>query len=259
MSILSRFQTIEDTDKHRAVHTLVGRATPDFDFFFMITLSVLMASLGLLVGSETIVIGSMLIAPLLYPILGIGLGLSMSDALLLRQSLWTVSKALLLSLVASALAALFFSATHGGGPFPLSSLTLAQTAPSLLLLLVGVVAGVAVAYALVKPKLSETLPGVAISVALIPPLAAAGIGITSLNLAVTLGSLATFFVNVLGIVGAAMTTFSLMNVYHLRQTADRVIAHEAERVAQETEKAKAAEGTSAVGTPAPSSQENTTP
>ncbi|HQU07909.1 MAG: hypothetical protein B7X04_02905 [Parcubacteria group bacterium 21-54-25] len=241
MSILSRFQTIEDSDKQRAVHTLVERATPDFDFFFMITLSVFMASFGLLLGSETIVIGSMLIAPLLYPVLGVALGLSMSDPPLLRQSLWTVVKALLIALSASALAALFFIATHSGRSIPLTPTIIAQTAPSLFWLLVGIVAGIAVTYALVRPKLSEALPGVAISVALIPPLAAAGIGIISLNLSVALGSLATFFVNVLGIVAAGMMTFSLMDVYRLRTTAERTLAHEAVRVAQETEKAKAVE------------------
>jgi len=241
MSILSRFETIEDKDKQRAVHTLITRATPDFDFFFMITLSVFMASFGFLINSETIIIGSMLIAPLLYPVLGIALGLSMSDPLLLRQSLWTVAKAIGIALGASIIASLFFSASHSGNVVPKTSIIAIQTAPSLLVLLVGIIAGLAVAYALVKPKLSETLPGIAISVALIPPLTVAGIGIASLNLAITLGSLATFFVNVLGIIAAGMATFSLMNVYHLRNTADRTIAHEAVRMAMEDKKVKVAE------------------
>ena len=242
MSILSRFQTIKDTDKRRAVHTLVERSTPDFDFFFMVTLAVLMASFGLLIGSVTIVIGSMLIAPLLYPVLGVALGLSMSDPLLLRQSLWTVTKALLIMVGAAALATLFFSATHGGSAMKETAITLTQAKPSLLLLLVGVIAGIAVAYALVKPKLSETLPGIAISVALIPPLAATGIGVAALNPTLAFGALAAFFVNVLGIVAAGMATFSLMDVYHLRETADRTLVHEAVRMAREDEKAKAVDG-----------------
>lgn len=253
MSLLSRFQTIKDVDKERAVQTLVQRATPDFDFFFMITLAVVMASFGLLIGSETIVIGSMLIAPLLYPVLGVGLGLSMSDPILLRQSLWTVTKALLISLVASVLATLFFTATHGG--VPITSIVVAQTAPSLLLLLVGITSGIAVVYALVKPKLSETLPGVAISVALIPPLAATGVGIASFSLTVALGSFATFLVNVLGIVAASMAMFSLMDVYHLRHTADNTIAHEAVRMTIENEKAKAVEEKVQAALPSTDSQE----
>ncbi len=240
MSILSRFQTIENIDKNHAVHTLVERATPDFDFFFMITLSIFMASFGLLIGSVPIVIGSMLIAPLLYPILGVALGLSMSDPLLLRQSVWTITKASIIAIGASAIAAIFFSATHTG-VMKETGIMMANTSPSLISLLVGVIAGIAVAYTLVKPKLSETLPGIAISVALIPPLAVAGIGFAWLDLSVALGALATFLINVLGIVAAGMATFSLMNVYHLRSTADRTIAHEAVRMEIENAKAEAAD------------------
>ncbi|HEC93781.1 MAG TPA: DUF389 domain-containing protein [Candidatus Kaiserbacteria bacterium] len=238
MSFLSRFQTIEHEDKQRAVHVLVQRATPDFDFFFMITLSVLMATFGLLAGSEAIIIGSMLIAPILYPVLGIALSLSMSDQALLRQSLWTVAKAIGISFVAATASALLFISVHGGTIHE-TPIIAARTSPSLLLLLVGVVAGVAVVYALVKPKLSETLPGVAISVALIPPLATAGIGFAGLNLAITLGAFATFFVNVFGIIGAGMITFSLMNVYSLRSVAHKTMEKEAVRVEEENKKAQA--------------------
>ncbi len=237
MSFLSRFQTIVYADKQRAVHLLVARATPDFDFFFMVTLSVLMATFGLLAGSEAIVIGSMLIAPILYPVLGIALSLSMSDQVLLRQSLWTVAKAIGVSFVSATTAALFFTSVHGGVIHE-TPIIAARTSPSLLLLLVGVVAGVAVVYALVKPKLSETLPGVAISVALIPPLATAGIGFAGLNLTMTLGAFATFFVNVFGIIGAGMITFSLMNVYNLRSVAHKTMEKEAVRVEEENEKAQ---------------------
>ncbi len=237
MSFLSRFQTIAHTDKQRAVHLLVQRATPDFDFFFMITLSVLMATFGLLAGSEAIIIGSMLIAPILYPVLGIALSLSMSDQVLLRQSLWTVAKAIVISFIAAAGAAIFFTSVHGK-PIHETAIIAARTSPSLLLLLVGVVAGVAVVYALVKPKLSETLPGVAISVALIPPLATAGIGIAWLNVAITFGAFATFFVNVFGIIGAGMITFSLMNVYNLRSVAHKTMEKEAVRVETENKKAQ---------------------
>ena len=114
----------------------------------------------------------MLIAPILYPVLGIALSFSMSDQVLLRQSLWTVAKAIGISFVAAAGAAIFFTSVHGK-PIHETAIIAARTSPSLLLLLVGIIAGVAVVYSLVKPKLSEILPGVAISVALIPPLAAA--------------------------------------------------------------------------------------
>ncbi len=238
MSFLSRFQTIAHIDKQRAVHILVERATPDFDFFLMITLAVFMATFGLLIGNEAIVIGSMLIAPLLYPVLGISLSLSMSDQILLRQSLWTIAKAIGISFASSILATLFFSAIYNGS-IRETPIIASQTSPSLILLLVGVISGIAVVYALVKPKLSETLPGVAISVAIIPPLATVGIGIVWMSIPIALGALSTFFVNVLGIIGAGMVTFSLMNVYNLRAIAHKTMENEAERIETENQKAEA--------------------
>lgn len=240
MSVLSRFETIEEEDKEKAVKFLVEHATPDFDFFFMIVLAVLMASFGLLAGSETIVIGSMLIAPLLYPILGISLGISMSDPLLVRHSLWTVIKASGFAVAASVTAALFFSVARNGMVAETPEIVL-RTTPSLLLLAVAVVSGFAVSYALVKPKLSETLPGVAVSVALIPPLAVVGIGIAWLNASIALGALMVLLLNVLGIVAASMMSFSLMNVYGEKRTAHKALAQEKRRIEDEKIEVKKAE------------------
>ncbi|MBI2005062.1 hypothetical protein HYS79_02810, partial [Patescibacteria group bacterium] len=106
MSLVSRFQTVGEEDKLRTVKTLVERATPDFDFFFMITLAVFMSSFGLLLGSETVVIGSMLIAPILYPMLGLSLGVSMANPALMRRSFVTILKVSGIAIVASAASAL---------------------------------------------------------------------------------------------------------------------------------------------------------
>lgn len=232
MSLLSRFRIIEEEDKNKAIKTLVERATPDFDFFFMVILSVLMASLGLLSGSETIVIGSMLIAPIMYPILGVSLGLSLSDLTLMRHSFGTLLKAAGLTVVAGAAAALFFSAGHAAVMTPE---ILLRTVPSLAILAIAIIAGLAMSYALARPKLSESLPGVAISVALIPPLAVAGIGIAWLNLDLLVGALGVFLLNLVGIIAAGMATFSLMDVHGERKMVQTTLKQEERRVEHETE------------------------
>lgn len=233
MSLLARFQTVDDSDKTRAVRTLIEDSTPDFDFFFLITLSVLMATFGLLAGSETVIIGSMLIAPILNPVLSLALGISMSDHQLIRRSLTTIAKAALVAVFAGLLATMFF--TIGSDEVLLNSSVAARTSPSLLFLAVGVISGLAVTYALVRPGLSETLPGVAISVALIPPLAVIGIGAASFNFALSLGALMMFSINVIGIVAAAMIAFSLMDVHGKRHIAGKIIKKEDERVEHENE------------------------
>lgn len=232
MSLLARFQTISDNDKTRAIRTLVEDATPDFDFFFLIILSVLMATFGLLAGSETVVVGSMLIAPILYPVLGLALGISMSDPQLIRRSLVTIGKAVALGALAGMLASIFF-AFGGVGQGAMDEIVIVRTSPSLLFLAVGIIAGLAISYALVRPGLSETLPGVAVSVALIPPLAVVGIGIASVDLSMVIGALMMFLVNVTGIIAAAMLAFSLMDVHGKRHVAEETIEREEARVEQE--------------------------
>lgn len=239
MSFLSRLKYVADADKERAIKELVEDSTPDFDFFFMMTLSVLMATLGLLLGSETIVIGSMLIAPLLHPILSLALGISMSDQNFMRRSTRTIAKAIGISVGASILATIFFD--FGSFESGMNSIILLRTEPSLGFLLVAIISGFAVVYALVKPKLSETLPGVAVSVALLPPLAVIGIGLAELNFAVAVGATVMFLINVIGIVAAAMFAFSLMNVHESRNLAAKVVEREKERVEREKEKIEEAE------------------
>lgn len=58
---------------------------PDFDFFLLTVLSCVIATQGLLVDSPAIIIGAMLVAPLMSPIIGLGLGSITGDGRLLRD------------------------------------------------------------------------------------------------------------------------------------------------------------------------------
>lgn len=240
MSLLSRFQTIDEADKASAVKTLVERATPDFDFFLMLLLAVFMASFGLIAGNETVIIGSMLLAPILYPILGVALGVSMSDPALLRRSLFTILRSGVYTIVAAAVIAFIFAATRGGAPSD-TTVIRSWATPSLLYVLVAIVSGVAVAYAMVRPKLSESLPGVAISLSLLPPLSACGVGIAWLNPDLAAGGLAMFFINVAGVIAAGSICFSLMNVHGEKHIAHTAIAKEEKRVEKENSEIKKAD------------------
>lgn len=235
MSVIARYRSISEADKSKAVEKLVSQSTPDFDFFLMAILSMLMATFGLLIDSVAVVIGSMLIAPILYPILSLALGLAMSDHKLIGRSLYTFGKAIGLGMAGAVLATLLFSP---GTTTDITNEIISRTEPSLVFFGIALIAGIAVSFALVKPELSETLPGIAVSVALIPPLAVAGIGIAKFNLSIISGSLLLFFINVFGILAAAMVSFSLMDVYGKRKLADTTIKKEDARVEREDEKVK---------------------
>jgi len=239
MSFLGRFRIISNTDKSAAARFLVEHATPDFDFFFMIVLSVVMACFGLLMGSESIVIGSMLIAPLLYPVIGVSMGISMGENALIRRSVRTVLKASAIAIAAAFVTGLFASSQVAD--ISLTSEILLRTEVSLLILGVAFVSGLAVSYALVRPRLSETLAGIAISVALLPPLAVIGLGLSWLNLSVTIGALSVFLLNIGGIIAAALIIFSLMNLKENHRAADAALARENARIKKEEEEVKRAD------------------
>jgi len=229
MSLLARFQTIDDNDKAAVVRKLMQSSTPDFDFFYLVGLSVLMATLGLLLNNIAIVIGSMLLAPLMYPILGIALGLVMSNGEVIGRSFLTLSKSFIIGLGLSILAATLF----GDSGTSFTQEVLARTEPDLLHFLVAFVADLAVSFALAQPQWSETLPGIAISVALIPPLAAIGVGVAALDVNVASGALVLLAINLLGIIFAAMISFSLMNLYQKQNIASSTIKKEDDRLEEE--------------------------
>ncbi len=237
MNILSRFRAIAEADKARAVSSIIEDATPDFDFFYLTVLSVLMASFGLLAGSETVVIGSMLLAPIMSPVLALALGLSMSNHGLMGRSLSTLGRATAIAIAASAAAALLFSFGSFGSGEVASNLTiLSRTEPTLLYFAVAIIAGLAVAYTSVQPHLSSNLTGVAVAVALMPPLAVVGIGIAHFDIAIAAGAFVMYIVNVAGIIFAAMLSFSLMDVHAKKAQADSKIVAEERRVEKEEEK-----------------------
>ena len=234
MNFTGHFRNVSDTDKSKAVEKLIQDSTPDYDFFLLVTLSVLMATSGLLLDSAAIVIGSMLIAPVLFPVLSLSLGIVMSDHKLMSRSVYTILKSVVIGIISAITITLLFAPTTKELSFEI----FLRTNPSLLALLVSIVAGIAVSVTLVRPKLSATLPGVAISVALIPPLATIGIGIAWFDWSVISGSFVLFLLNIIGIVFASLVSFSILNLYVKRNVAEQTIEKEEKRVEREEKKAE---------------------
>lgn len=234
MAFFAQFRNVSETAKSGAVEKLIEDSTPDYDFFLLVTLSVLMATAGLLLGNTAIVIGSMLIAPVLYPILSLSLGMVMSDHKLISRSVYTILKSFGIAIGAAVAVTLLFSPTAQ----ELNLELLLRTDPNLLSFLVAIISGIAVSVTLVRPELNATLPGIAVSVALIPPLATIGVGLAWLDLTLVSGSALLLLLNVIGIVFASLASFSLLNLYVKRAVAEKTIAKEEKRVEKEAEKAE---------------------
>ena len=166
-------------------------------YIFMTMMSAGIAVLGLLLSSPAVVIGAMLISPLMSPILGLGFALALFDFGELRRA----SAALAIG----AGAALLFTALIVLAS-PLKAPTaeiLARTRPNLFDLLVALFAGLAGTFAIIRGR-GETIVGVAIATALMPPLAVVGYGLATWNMPILGGALALFITNFITIALAAM-------------------------------------------------------
>lgn len=210
--MISLFNGLTEKDKTEAIRDLIHDSTPRPAFFLLVGLSVLMATLGLAINNASVVIGSMLLAPILSPILSLSLGIVMADGALLLRSAKTILYSGILGAGLAFVATIFLS-------YPFRGEVLSRAEPSLTYFAIAFVAGFAVAFARVKPDMNETIPGIAISVALIPPLAVVGMGIARLNWSVASGAFLLFVTNIIGIVFATMIVFSLMNFYVKRSIA----------------------------------------
>ena len=161
-------------------------------YAFMTVMACGIATLGLLQNSVAVIIGAMLISPLMGPIVELGMSLATFDFRSLRESLKTLAVGTAVALT-TATAIVLVSPLQEATPE-----ILARTEPTLFDLLVAVFSGLAGAYATITRK-GETIVGVAIATALMPPLATVGFGLATLNWTVFSGALLLFVTNFVAI------------------------------------------------------------
>ena len=179
------------------------RSKWNFDFLVLMVLSTVIAALGLLQNSAAVVIGAMLVAPLMTPLLGSGLSVLQENIPLFKRSLHAVIYGFIAAFISSSIIGVFFSEGT------LTAQMLARTSPTMLDILVGLLSGIAAAHCISRPALSAALPGVAIAAALVPPIATSGVAFSIGEYTHTLGSFLLFFTNVIAIVlGSAMSFFA---------------------------------------------------
>ncbi len=212
---------VESWDRPAIYRECAAAATDNgLPYWTVLVLSGAIATLGLALNSSAVVIGAMLVAPLLAPIVGLALALALGDGRLAAQT----GAVVLGSIIAVILIAALLTAL-----LPFHTITLevaARTRPTTLDLAIAVFSGLAGAVVTVHrgSRLSAAIPGVAISVALIPPLAVAGFGIgVGWDGELIRGSLLLFSANLAGIVLSGMALFLLVGMHreNVRATARR--------------------------------------
>ncbi len=173
-------------------------------YLMLMVLSTMLAAIGLYQSSAAVVIGAMLLAPLMAPIISLAMGLLRQDTKLSRTSILTIAVGVLIALTAAMLISLLFP--HK----PITMEMQARLNPSLLDLGVAIVAGVAGAYTKSNKEILQSLAGVSIAVALVPPLAVAGIGLGMKDFEFFALAFLLFSTNLIGITLAATLTFRIL-------------------------------------------------
>lgn len=179
-------------------------AKADVDFYTLISLSSAIAIFGLLLDSGAVIIGAMLVAPLMSPILATAQGIVQGNPQMIQRAGASTFKGMSVSIAVSTVIAAVLSRGLPTGEI------LARTSPNLLDLGVAVAAGAAAAYAVSRASVASALPGVAISVALVPPLCVVGYGLGTSQFWISGGAFLLFLTNLAAIILVGALIFVLL-------------------------------------------------
>ena len=157
--MVDRLPTLTPERRATVLRQMRTGAVPSVDFFVLIFLSSVIATLGLLQNSGAVIIGAMLVAPLMSPILAIGMGLAVGESVTVRLGFELTLKGMVTAVVVGAVIVIIS---------PLDAPTneiLARTSPNVLDLMVALASGAAAGYAVSRKEVAAALPGVAIAAA----------------------------------------------------------------------------------------------
>ncbi|MGD1952738.1 MAG: DUF389 domain-containing protein [Leptolyngbyaceae cyanobacterium] len=163
------------------------------NFLVLLVGSCLIATLGLIINSTAVIIGAMIIAPLMMPLRGFAFAAIEGDRNLLAISTTSIAIGTLTGIGISCLTGLVLGIPEFG------SEVLARTQPTLIDLVIALVAGAISSYAKIRPELGDALPGTAIAVALMPPLCVVGLTLSQGQWVYSSGAFLLYLTNLLGI------------------------------------------------------------
>lgn len=199
-------ENVQVKEKYWTYESITEGARDSFEYYVLLILSCLIATMGLIQNSPAIIIGAMIVAPLMNPIFAFSAGVLWGSADVIGKSLLTLIKGVAVVLGITTALSLVVP-----GIIPTPEIV-ARTAPTIYDVIVAICCGLVGAFAFSVRKISNALPGVAISVALMPPLSTIGIGFGLGNLEISRGAALLFLINLIGISLAAIIVFYLVRM-----------------------------------------------
>ena len=181
-------------------------------FWALLVLAAVIAGAGVVADSTATVIGAMIVAPLMTPILGVVLAIVLTDRANLGRSLLLVATGALCVIAIGFLLGLF---VPYGITAQNNSQVAARISPRLMDLIAALATGAVGSVALARSDISDTLPGVAIAISLVPPLSVVGLTLEAGKLGQAGGALLLFCTNVVAILASGVVVMGLYRVHRL--------------------------------------------
>jgi uncharacterized hydrophobic protein (TIGR00271 family) len=203
---------LTETEQEHVVWMAKDTVMPTLDYFMLLVIAALLASLGLLLNSSAVVIGAMLVAPLMQPIIALGVGLCTARLSLMRRASVTIVLSVFVALAVGFLTGLFIA------PDKATDEMLARAYPSLLDAFVALASGFIGAYATARKDIPAALAGVAIAAALVPPICTVGLSLALFEPRLAMGAGLLFIANLISITVMGAGVFFWMGMRPTRLT-----------------------------------------
>lgn len=200
---LSGFKITEERQKI-VYQQIRENAKSDFDFYVLLVFSTIIIALGLVINSAAVVIGGMLIAPLVWPILSLALSIMKGRSRFVGDSVITIFKSSLIILLVSIIVGLLVPNIVSE-----SQEIFSRTQPQLYELFIALASGFIGAFIVSYPKLGGAMAGVVVAAALVPPLSAVGLLIADRDIAGAGGAFLLYISNLIAITLTATLLFFL--------------------------------------------------
>ena len=176
----------------------------------LLTLATVIATYGVISGSAATVIGAMIVAPLMTPIMAASLAIVLGDTSRTSRSLFIVLISIIYVILLSLLLSTWVS------PLTINFLAnqevFSRTAPDMLALYVALASGAAGAFAVSRENIGDSMPGVAIAISVLPPLSVVGISLAKGQWGDASGAFLLFLTNFFAILVAGGATLLLSGV-----------------------------------------------
>lgn len=202
---------VKKTEQYRTVEELFEKSKPSSLYYTLLVLSAVVVASGLILNNAAIVIGGILIAPVLTPLLLIALAIVVGEVESVKHSSVLIAKSVGILIAVSVLMGIFF---EGGGGLNVFEDSIAS---GILYFIVAIVSGVAATFAWVRKEVADILPGIAVSVSLVPPLVLSGLALSTFDFDLLRSTFLIFVFNFFGIVLGSMVVFSLLKFYKTQQ------------------------------------------